>query len=365
MLDPGSKAGRIAATIRSRIVSGVYAPGSFLPAERVLAEDLGVARNTVRAALDSLARDGFVRHEGRRGTVVNSAFGGGADATFLLVSPAVEEHSPSLLTPEAMALIGNTLCACSGSNIQFHFQAMPPEGARELVRIVHGARLAGVLLVECSEPAVLEALHDEGIPHVVINQEQDMPGPATRVDFWQIGRHAAEFLLDLGHRRLGVLSGPSDRHLYGRMVAGFRDRLAEAGGSLRPEHVAHVKSCSEAARSAALQLLSRPDRPTAVFCTRDVRAYGAYLAARDLGLRVPEDLSLVGYDDITWPGEGRQFLTTFPEPARELGTSAIHMLISWIRTGIVPEDVIICPELVIRRSAAPCSEEGDADDGNR
>lgn len=358
MLGPGGKAGQVAASIRSRIVSGAYAPGSFLPAERVLAEELGVARNTVRAALESLAQEGFIRQEDRRGAVVCSALGGGPGATFLLVSPTLEEYSPSLLTPEAMALIGNTLCACAGSNIQFHFHAMPEEGAQGLVRLVQSARLAGVLLVECQDPAVLETLRGEDIPHVVMNQEQNVPGPATRVDFRRIGRHAAEYLMDLGHRRLGVLSGPSERHLYERMLAGFRGRLAEADLYLRPEHLAHVKSCSETARSVALELLSRPGRPTALFCTRDVRAYGAYLAARDLGLRVPEDLSLVGYDDITWPGEGRQFLTTFPEPTRELGTAAIHMLASWIRTGVAPEDVIICPELVVRRSAAPCSEEG-------
>ena len=348
----------MAESLRSRILSGEYASGTFLPSERVLAEELGVARNTVRSALDVLAGEALIRQEDRRGALVCDTRSIAAGGSYLLVLPAIEEHAAHYLSPEAMALIGHVLCACGGSAVGFHLQAMPEDGAQGLLRLVQQDRLAGILLVECHDPEVLATLRDEGQPHVVINQEHDLPGPATRVDAWRIGRHAARFLLELGHRRLGVLSGPVERSLYERMVAGFRGRCAESEVYLDAEQVVPIKSCSETARRAALEMLSLPDRPTALFCTRDVRAYGAYLAARELGLRVPEDLSLVGYDDITWPGEGRQFLTTFPEPTRELGSAALHMLASWIRTGKAPEDVVICPELVLRESAAPRSAEG-------
>jgi|LSQX01.1.fsa_nt_gb DNA-binding LacI/PurR family transcriptional regulator len=351
-----SKTEMVASRLRSRIVGGAYPPGSFLPAERALADELGVARNTLRAALEALAEEGIIYHEERRGTLVTTSALHHAPGSLLLVLPPPEVCAPSALSPEATALIGHTLCACSGSNIRFHLQAMPEEGPAELVRMAETVQAAGVLLVECHEPLVLETLQQAALPHVVINQEQDLPGPATRVDFWRIGRRAAEHLLGLGHRRLGVLSGPRDYHLYERMLAGFRGRCAEAEVYLPPAHVVRTKSCSETSRQAALDLLRLPNRPTALFCTRDVRAYGAYLAARDLGLAVPEDLSLIGYDDITWPAEGRQLLTTFPEPTRELGTAAIHMLNTWLQTGNIPEDVVICPDLVIRKSTAWCSE---------
>lgn len=351
-----SKMEMVASRLRSRIVGGAYPPGTFLPAERALADEFGVARNTLRAALETLEEEGVIRHEDRRGTLVVPPAVARTTGTILLVLPPPEDCSPTTLSPEAMALIGHTLCACGGSDIRFHLQAMPEEGPAGLVRLAQSAQASGILLVECHEPAVLEVLGQAGLPHVVINQEQDLPGPATRVDFWRIGRRAASYLLSLGHRRLGVLSGPSDRHLYERMLAGFRGRCAEAEVYLPPAQVARVKSCSETSRQVALEILSLPDRPTALFCTRDVRAYGAYLAARDLGLRVPQDLSLVGYDDITWPAEGRQLLTTFPEPTRELGAEAIHMLSAWMQTGKIPEDVVICPDLVVRKSTAPCSE---------
>jgi DNA-binding LacI/PurR family transcriptional regulator len=145
--------------------------------------------------------------------------------------------------------------------------------------------------------------------------------------------------------------------MYDRMVAGFRGRAAESEVYLDRSHVVRVASCSEASRAAALEWLTAPDRPTAIFCTRDVRAYGAHLAARELGIRIPEDLSLVGYDDITWPGQRREFLTTLPEPTEELGGAAIRMLISWIQTGEAPEDIVLTPDLVVRRSTGRPAEE--------
>lgn len=325
-----------------------------------MADVLGVARNTLRKALDALQGDGLLRHEARRGTLVADPLDAGVDGLFLLLLPTVDDCSPSTLTPEAMALIGSTLCACGGSDMRFHLEGLPDGDPDELLRLVRHWRFRGVLLIEARDQALLDALAAEGIPHVVVNQELDLPGPATRVDFWRIGRMAAEHLLGLGHERLGMLSGRPGQHLYERMLAGYRGRAAESGVYVRPEHIAHVISCSEAARTAALDLLAAPDRPTALYCARDVRAYGAYLAARELGLRVPEDLSLVGYDDITWPGEGRQFLTTFPEPTADLGRRAVMMLVSWVKTGQAPEDAVICPELVIRKSTAPCGISREA-----
>jgi DNA-binding LacI/PurR family transcriptional regulator len=348
------KLDKVVADLRARIASGKYGPSGFLPSERVLAEELGVARNTLRAALSLLGREGVVSLEGRRGARVRGRSGNGVAGVILLILPHMKDSGVSFLSPEGMALLAGALCACGGSDIRFHMQGMPETGARGLVRQVRSAGYPGVLLIECHRPEVLVALRKEGIPHVVINQEHDLPGPATRVDFWGVGRRAADYLLKLGHRRLGALSGPRGQFFYDRMLAGFRGRAAEDEVYLKPEDLARSQSCSEEARAAALKLLSSPRRPMALLCTRDVRAYGAYLAARELGLRVPEDLSLVGYDDITWPGEGRRLLTTFPEPTREMGAAAIHMLTSWLRTGKKPEDVIICPDIIVRKSAAPC-----------
>jgi DNA-binding LacI/PurR family transcriptional regulator len=353
-------AATVASRLRSRIAAGLYPPGTLLPTERQLAGEFGVARNTLRKALEALQDDGLLRHEERRGVLVAETADPAASGLFLLLLPTLDGCSPATLTPEAMALIGSTLCACGGSDIRLHLESRPAGGPEELLRRVSKSRFRGVLLIECQDEALLAALREEGIPHVVVNQEADLVGPATRVDFWRIGRLTAEHLLNLGHERLGALGWRPGHYLYERMLAGYRGRAAESEAYVDPAHVVPVISCSEASRTAALELLASPGRPTALFCTRDVRAYGAYLAARELGLRVPEELSLVGYDDITWPGEGRRFLTTFPEPTAELGRAAIVMLTTQLKTGQTPEDVVICPELVIRQSTAPCGISREA-----
>lgn len=343
---------RIAARLRDKMTAGKYPAGGFLPSERQLAFELGVARNTLRAALNILARDGRLDRRQGRGALVRDLPGSGLDGLIaLMISQPIEDGGFNLRL-ENMALLGGAISACAGSNIRFHMQSLPAKGVRALVRQVQRGAVAGLLFLECEDAGVLRQLRTRNIPHVVINQELNFPGPATRVDAWTVGRQAAETFLSLGHRRLGVLAGPADIHLYNRMLAGFRDRAAEDGVYMDARHVAPVSSCSETARGAALAMLRGRDRPTAVFCCRDLRAYGAYLAARELGLRIPEDLSLIGYDDITWPGEGRKLLTTFPEPTYELGEAAITMLDAYIKTRRPPEDVIICPKLIERGSTA-------------
>ena len=358
-LDNKERTDHVATVLRRRIAAGRYPLGSFLPSGRQLASEFKAARHTVRSALFVLEQEGRIIRRGWRGAMVRDRAAGAVGGVVpLILRGGTSGRHLAPLTPEAAALVGGTLCACSGSDLRFQIMGMPAGSARELIDLVRGNLFAGVLFVECEDSDLLSQLRAADIPHVVINQEHDIPGPATRVDFWGIGRRAADYLVGLGHRRLGVLGGPFGWHYYDRMLIGFRGRAAESEVYLKPDHVAHVATCSEASRAEALRMLGQPDRPEALFCTRDVRAYGAYLAARELGLDVPGDLSLVGYDDITWPGQGHEFLTTFPEPTQQLGAAAIEMLVSWMKTGKAPEDVVISPDLVIRQSTGPYSANG-------
>jgi len=352
---PG-KPEHIANRLRAKMVAGEYPPGGFLPGERQLAAALGVARNTLRAALGLLEKEKRIDRRKGRGALVREQSGNGVNGLVALVIDQPISEGGFLIRLEGMALLGGAIAACAGSNIRFLMQSLPDKGVSELVKQVQGGAVAGLLFLECEDAGVLKKMRELNIPHVVINQEFNFPGPATRVDAWTVGRQAADKFIALGHRRLGVLAGPKEVHLYNRMLAGFRGRAAEAELYLDARNVMPVPSCSESARKAALAMLRGCNRPTAIFCCRDIRAYGAYLAARELGLRVPEDLSLIGYDDISWPGEGRALLTTFHEPTQELGAAAIAMLTSYIKTGKPPEDVILCPKLIERRSAARPSQ---------
>jgi DNA-binding LacI/PurR family transcriptional regulator len=176
-------------------------------------------------------------------------------------------------------------------------------------------------------------------------------------------RIATEYLLSLGHRRIGFLSGPLRTASRLERLKGFRAALADAGIEADDDLVWEGSSShgygdvegAEFGRRGARELLERPDRPTALFAINDMYALGAYAGAEDLGLRVPEGVSIVGFDDIAFAEVAQPPLTTVRQPLREMLHVTVSMLIDRIegrRTG--PADhLTFRPELIVRASAAP------------
>ena len=143
--------------------------------------------------------------------------------------------------------------------------------------------------------------------------------PAVGATNWQGGLAATRHLLELGHRRIGVISGPARMMCSRARVDGYRAALETAGLAVRPgPGRARATSTTRPATRAGLELLRLPDRPTAIFAGNDLQALGLYEAARELGLRIPEDLSVVGFDDLPlarWVGPP---LTTVRQPLTEM-----------------------------------------------
>ncbi|MDO8295380.1 MAG: LacI family DNA-binding transcriptional regulator [Caulobacter sp.] len=162
------------------------------------------------------------------------------------------------------------------------------------------------------------------------------------------GRHLAE----LGHRRVGFISGPLTFRSSHERRGGFEDGLREHGVTLSPEHVAEGAYTFESGLDGAAKLLALPDRPTAIFAGNDEMAAGALHAARHAGLSVPGDLSVIGFDDFqiasrVWPP-----LTTIRAPTREIGRLASDKLIGQAgEDKRDPADRL--PSLVVRESTAP------------
>jgi len=166
----------------------------------------------------------------------------------------------------------------------------------------------------------------------------------------QAGRH----LTSLGHRRIGFISGPSTfRSSYERR-AGLEEGLAVSGLQLRPELIAEGAYTFESGRSCGEILLNKPDRPTAIFCANDEMAAGLLLAARRAHLRVPEDLSVVGFDDFQVATQVFPTLTTVHSPIRSVGQLAAQKLFA--REGAASADGTAAtplPSLVVRESSGP------------
>ncbi|HEX7188055.1 MAG TPA: LacI family DNA-binding transcriptional regulator [Actinomycetes bacterium] len=231
----------------------------------------------------------------------------------------------------------------------------------------------GALVYSCDlDSASVDWLSRRGLPLVFVDQEPPADAPSVNVDDRGGARAAAQHLVDLGHRRIGILTaehaGPhgvlvpahtaSEHHVARARMLGWTDALTAAG--IEPLVVREALVREEAAYQAARVLLDRDDRPTAILCFADVMAHWAVRAAEDAGLRVPEDLSVVGFDDSPLARRMRPELTTVRQPVAEKGRAAAAALteaIELAQQGKPPRvrHVVLPTELVIRESTGPAS----------
>ncbi|MFE9815171.1 LacI family DNA-binding transcriptional regulator [Streptomyces sp. NBC_00236] len=217
-------------------------------------------------------------------------------------------------------------------------------------------RPVGVILVLSDLTAAQRAqLTSRNIPYAVVDPAGD-PGddvPSVGTTNWQGGLAATRHLTGLGHRRIGVISGPSRMMCSRARVDGYRAALETAGLPIDPALVREGEFQHEAGYTTGMELLSMADRPTAIFAGNDLQALGVYEAARELGLRIPEDLSVVGFDDLPltrWIGPP---LTTVRQPLIEMAETAARLVLDLGR-GRQPATtrVDLATNLVVRNSTA-------------
>lgn len=220
-------------------------------------------------------------------------------------------------------------------------------------------RTDGVIIISLSPrnediPHLLHA----GIPIVLVDANHPSLSMLNRVivDDVEGGRKATQHLIDLGHRRIGLISDylvdplnfTSSRDRY----QGYRQSLEKAGIPFTPEYHRQGEHGRAQAYQMALELLSLPEPPTAIFATSDTQAMGVLQAARDLGLLVPQDLSVIGYDDI----EVAEYLglTTIRQLLLKTGERGVELLLDILRQPhLQPVCEVMPTELVVRGTTAP------------
>lgn len=199
-----------------------------------------------------------------------------------------------------------------------------------------------------------------GVPLIVVYPQdtENLIAPSIGATDWAGGVAAAKHLLSLGHTRLAMLAGPNDTMVARARLSGFRDALESANLPLAPEFVNTGTFDYESGITQAREVLELTNRPTAIFAASDRQAMGALEAARQLGLRVPQDLSVVGFDGIADSSMTAPPLTTIAQPLKEMGALAITMALSLIdNQPLVVSDAVLATSLVVRHStAAPPTE---------
>jgi beta-xylosidase len=215
----------------------------------------------------------------------------------------------------------------------------------------------GVILVTTTlTGAQVVQLRGAGIPLVVIDPANTPPPdiPSVGATNWAGGLAATEHLLSLGHRRIGAITGFIDMLCSLARLDGYRSGLERAGLTVDPALIKHGDFEHEGGFARAVELLALPDRPTAIFAGSDQMAFGVYEAARQRGLRIPDDLSVVGFDDLPVSRWASPPLTTVRQPLAEMGSAAAQMLGELIDGGPLRTNrVELSTELYIRESTAP------------
>ncbi|MBX3015251.1 MAG: LacI family DNA-binding transcriptional regulator [Caldilineaceae bacterium] len=211
----------------------------------------------------------------------------------------------------------------------------------------------GLLLVLPRTPeAYLTKLRQTRFPHVLIDHQGiDRAGPAVGATNWQGGYDATSYLLGLGHRRIGLITGELGLGCAVDRREGYSAALAGHGLAVDPTLIATGDFSQESGYAGAKALLARPSRPTAIFASNDMMAFGAMEAIREHGLRIPADLSILGFDDIPQAAGVHPALTTVRQPLEAMGRVATQMLFGYLAEPIRTDERVELPtQLVIRNS---------------
>lgn len=322
-----------------------------------VAEEAGVSLATISKVLNGrpdvsaatrsrvealLARHGYSRRKGQQATtgLIELVFHELEAAWSMEIIKGVEkvaaEHGMSVVLTE------------SGSR-----HAPSPDWIEGVLR----RRPAGVVLVFSDLPSEYrETLRSRSIPFVIIDPAGDPSPevPSVGSANWSGGLMATRHLIELGHTRIATITGPDDMMCSHARLDGYRSAMSAAGLPIRPEWVRfgdfHTSGGYEHARAL---LTAEGDHPTAIFAGSDLQALGVLEAARELGLHVPEDLSLVGYDDIPISMWVSPRLTTIRQPLRRMAEEAARLV---VQMGQAPLESVprmdLATSLVVRESTA-------------
>ncbi len=340
MSEPAKPIGRVTMADVAREV-GV----SMMTVSRVINEKGDVSPATRQAVLEAVERLGYrpssiarslaTRRTGTLGLVVPDV----ANPFFAEVARGVEQ-----------------VAYAEGYNVFLCNTDEDPQRELDVLGSLEEKRVDGIVL--CSSRLDLGDLQMvmESYPAVaLVNRsvnETGRGGAAVLVDDVKGGRLSTRHLLDRGHRAIGFLAGPRGSHSGQRRLAGYAAVFTETGLPRDADWIEIGAPVAEGGRTAALRLLARHPELTALICYNDLVAVGALGACREIGKLVPQDIAVVGFDDIPLAALVTPPLTTCRIPRHELGVRAVESLLSQIRgEPTLTREVLLEPRLVVRASA--------------
>lgn len=241
-------------------------------------------------------------------------------------------------------------------NLLFSYITQTYKGYADLPKIVQEKNAEGVLLTRLVHPKLIHAIQARGIPVVAVDHYPETKQVnSLQIDNRTGGLVAAQHLIELGHQRIGMLHAAPDRPSIKARIEGFVAGLEkhEISFSRRSNLFEAPSLIFDSGYETALRILKRKRHPTALFCANDEMAAGAIRAAHELGLRVPRDISVVGFDDITMADYTDPPLTTVGVMKEHMGRRAMTRLLELVEgTDSEVKCEIVPVRLVVRESTS-------------
>jgi len=278
---------------------------------------------------------------------------GGAPTLALMVSSIANPFYPefALAAERAARERGRFLIVCNTND--------DPAIGRAYLDQIAGTLSEGVLVMNANLAMDdLKITERRGAPVVLCMWEKpDVPPelPCIAVDFFAAGMIAARHLLSLGHRHIGALVGSKVNGIHAERYKGYLAACVEAGYRHAQSHTHFINDSVEAGYESTKALLSANPKLSAIFASNDLPALGALNAAADLGLKVPQDISIIGITDIQWARLSRPALTTVAVPTVSAAEMAVTLLLELISksTPASTTRITATPELIVRASTGP------------
>src|SRR5260221_9974153 len=329
---------------------------SIATVSKVLSSTPYVSEETRERVLQAVAELGYVPNLAAR------ALSKGRTHNVGVIFPYVIDHLFS--DPHILMLVEGieVVCTENGYNMLISTPRIPVSASDQYQTLVRSGYLDGAIAIETlPNSLVSEPLEQHGYPWVAIGYNSARDGKNTlHADDFGGAKAVAAHLLDLGHRHFGLITVTATTlAATEQRLAGYSAAFEEANLNFRDVPVVIGNFSIESGYQAADDLLRRKPRPTALICLNDRMAIGALERARNVGLDIPRDVSIVGFDDIPSASLINPPLTTVHQPARELGTEAAHRLFELInmrtrRNHTPPESAfepIVFPTVLVIRGS--------------
>jgi len=367
-IDPASSTPlyqQVAADLRQKIISGELAVGVQIEPHRQLAESYGVSIMTINKALSGLVSEGVLHSRVGRGT-------------FVAVRPAPVEgtHTDPMLgfvlrdlSSPFFSLVAHAAqqrADAAGFGLLFSASSNRVDREEEQINRFRELGARGLVIVSMNRTYKItdsiRTLQERGFPYVMVSYTEGDDVPFIGLDLDRAGYLVGQHLVSLGRRTFGYVADKFGSRLADVRSGGYRRAVAEHGCLVDPAfefEYPHEGEWNDYRSGYAVgqHVAAMPARPEAMFVFNDIGAVGFEDALLDVGLRVPEDIAVVGLDDIELAARARVPLTTIRQPAERIGAMAVDTLLARLRGEHLPVRRLLPPELIVRRSCGAAAND--------